>query len=80
MRQYQDGAVAVLKGSVPSGASTGVVLSPSKFKDTVVALQSEIDEAYGPFALPSLTPPPANWDFKLGKMKPGFTLDLDSIT
>ena len=80
VRQYQDGAVAVLKGSVPAGASTGVVLSPSKFKDTVVALQSEIDEAYGPFALPSLTPPPANWDFKLGKMKPGFTLDIDKIT
>jgi hypothetical protein len=72
--------VAVLKGSVPSGASTGVVLSPSKYKDAVVALQSEIDEAYGPFPLTSLTPPPANWDFKLGKMKPGFTLDIDKIT
>jgi hypothetical protein len=80
VRQYQDGAVAVLKGSVPSGASTGVVLSPSKYKDAVVALQSEIDEAYGPFPLTSLTPPPANWDFKLGKMKPGFTLDIDTIT
>jgi peptidoglycan hydrolase-like protein with peptidoglycan-binding domain len=80
VRQYQDGAVAVLKGSVPSGASTGVVLSPSKYKDAVVALQSEIDEAYGPFPLTSLTPPPANWDFKLGKMKPGFTLDIDKIT
>lgn len=80
VRQYQDGAVAVLKGSVPSGASTGVVLSLSKYKDAVVALQSEIDEAYGPFPLASLTPPPANWDFKLGKMKPGFTLDIDKIT
>ena len=80
VRQYQDGAVAVLKGSVPSGASTGVVLSPSKYKDAVVALQSEIDEAYGPFPSSNLTPPPANWDFKLGKMKPGFTLDIDTIT
>lgn len=80
VRQYQDGAVAVLKGTVPSGASTGVVLSPSKYKDAVVSLQSEIDEAYGPFPLTSLTPPPANWDFKLGKMKPGFTLDIDTIT
>jgi hypothetical protein len=80
VRQYQDGAVAVLKGSVPSGASTGVVLSPSKYQATVVALQSEIDEAYGPFPVGNLTPPPANWDFKLGKMKPGFTLDVDTIT
>ena len=80
VRQYQDGAVAVLKGTVPSGASTGVVLSTSKYRDAVVALQSEIDEAYGPFPNANLTPPPTNWDFKLGKMKPGFTLDIDTIT
>lgn len=79
VRQYQDGAVAILKGPRPAGAAAGVVLSSTKHKDTVAALKSDIDEAYGPFPLPNLTPPPANWDFKLGKTKPGFTLDMDKL-
>lgn len=79
VRQYQEGAVAIMKGPTPAGSSTGVVLSPTKFKDLVATLKSDIDEAYGPFPLPNLTPPPANWDFKLGKTKPGFTLDMDKL-
>jgi LPXTG-motif cell wall-anchored protein len=79
VRQYQEGAVAIMKGSLPAGASAGVVLSPTKFKDLVLTLKADVEEGYGPFPLPGLTPPPANWDFKLGKMKPGFTLDVAAL-
>jgi peptidoglycan hydrolase-like protein with peptidoglycan-binding domain len=79
VRQYQDGAVAIMKGPRPAGAAAGVVLSPTKHKDVVAALKSDIEESYGAFPLPNLTAPPANWDFKLGKTKPGFTLDMDKL-
>lgn len=79
VRQYQDGAVAIIKGPVPSGAARGAVLSPSKFPKVVSAIKTEVEENYNAFPLPNLTPPPANWDFKLGKMKPGFTLDITKL-
>jgi len=79
VRQYQDGAVAILSGPVPTGAAAGVVLSSSKFPDVVAALKADVEEGYGPFPLPALTPAPANWDFKLGKMKSGFTLDVAAL-
>ena len=79
VRQFQDGAVAILSGAVPAGATKGVVLSASKFPDVVAALKTDVEEGYGPFPLLSLTPPPANWDFKLGKMKPGFSLDVAAL-
>jgi len=79
VRQYQDGAVAIIKGPVPSGAAKGAVLSPSKFPKVVSAIKAEVEENYNAFPLTSLTPPPANWDFKLGKMKPGFTLDIAKL-
>jgi peptidoglycan hydrolase-like protein with peptidoglycan-binding domain len=80
VRQYQDGAVAIMKGTLPPGAAHGAVLSPSKFGPTVAAIKADVDENYDVFPLPDLTPPPANWDFKLGKMKPGFTLDVDKLS
>jgi hypothetical protein len=79
VRQYQDGAVAIIKGPVPSGAAKGAVLSPSKFPKVVSAIKAEVEENYNAFPLTALTPPPANWDFKLGKMKPGFTLDIAKL-
>jgi hypothetical protein len=79
IRQYQDGAVAIMKGPVPSGAAKGAVLSPSKFPKVVAAIKAEVEENYNAFPLLNLTPPPANWDFKLGKTKPGFTLDVAKL-
>jgi peptidoglycan hydrolase-like protein with peptidoglycan-binding domain len=79
VRQYQDGAVAILSGPVPTGAASGVILSAAKFPDVVAALKADVEEGYGPFPLPNLTPAPANWDFKLGKMKSGFTLDVAAL-
>jgi len=79
IRQYQDGAIAIMKGPVPAGAAKGAVLSPTKFPKVVAAIKAEVEENYNAFPLPNLTPPPANWDFKLGKMKPGFTLDVAKL-
>lgn len=76
-RQYQDNAVAIVKGPVPKGAARGVVLPPSKYNAFVLAVRGEIEDSYGPFPLPSLIPPPANWDQTAGKMKAGFKLPSD---
>ena len=80
VRQYQDGAITILKGALPPGASHGAVLSPSKYGPTIAAIKSDLDENYDVFPVPDLTPPPANWDTRLGKMKPGFALDVDKLS
>lgn len=80
VRQYQDNAVAIMKGPLPAGGAEGVVLSPNRFASTIAALQAELADSVGPFPLPDLTPPPKNWDFKQGKMKPGFNLDIAKVS
>lgn len=80
IRQYQDNAVAILKGPRPSGVAAGVVVSPAKYQAFVLAVRADVEDAYGPFPLPALTPPPANWDQVAGKMKSGFSLDTSLLT
>ena len=79
VRQYQDDAVAIMRGPLPRGATRGAVLPTSKFPQIVAAIRDELDETYNDFPMPDITPPPAGWDFEKGKKKSGFNFDAGAF-
>lgn len=79
VRQYQDDAVAIMRGPIPTGAVRGAVLPVSKFPQIVAAIRDELEESYGDFPMENISPPPANWDFEKGKTKSGFTFDAGAF-